>query len=526
MSLHTKVVLNLMYCTRLARKRQSRCFEVQNKWYLTCLLCFGTFDFVWLAKKMILPHACGRSDWILDMQNRQLKNRGASHVAICILALALLSSACGQDDASGLKTTTEPPKSSTSVSVAADPSDGLIASPEPGWPQWRGPRRDGISDEKGLLDVWPADGPKLLWTVNDLGKGWSSPIVVGERLFITGDVGDELLIYCFDTDGQLVWKARNGKSWTGSFPGARGCCVFSGGRIYNLNAHGSLACLDASDGNELWAFNVLERFDAKNIPWALGECLLVDGPRLIVSPGGKKAQVAALDKTSGETVWTAAPLDDDIAAHASPILFHFAGRRVLAHCSSAHGLGIDADTGKLLWSVPLKNRFGTNVSTHIYGWGRVFYVTPYTELGRAYRLVAGDRGIEAEHIWTNPLDTVTGSGLLIGRKLFAAGYRKPKHWCLVDWQSGETLQEIKELSTGSAIMADGRVYCLDERGNVALLEPTSNSMKIVSRFRLPIDGKRVGDAWAHPVLCDGRLYLRYHDKLWCYDVKSGGRSSR
>ena len=185
--------------------------------------------------------------------------------------------------------TPTPVNTSTFVSDADNASDGLIASPERGWPQWRGPRRDGISDEKGLLDEWPADGPKLLWSADHLGKGWSSPIVVDQRLYITGDIDNDLMIYCFDTDGQLVWKTKNGKAWTGSFPGARGCCVFSQGRIYNLNAHGRLACLDASDGNELWAFNILERFDAKNIPWALGECLLVDGPRLIVSPGGKKS---------------------------------------------------------------------------------------------------------------------------------------------------------------------------------------------------------------------------------------------
>ena len=437
-------------------------------------------------------------------------------IIICLIVLAMLSPACGQDRNQDLASRSK----TASAAAAINPSDGLIASPEPGWPQWRGPRRDGISHEKGLLKQWPQDGPKLLWTVDELGLGWCSPIVIGDRLFITGDVNDELIIYCFDTDGTLIWRTKNGKSWTGSFPGARGCCAYSQGRIYHLNAHGRLACLQASDGRELWAFNILKRFDAKNILWALGECLLVDGPRLIVSPGGKKALVAALDKTTGKTVWTTDPIGDEQAAHASPILFRYAGRRVLAHCSSAHGLGIDADTGKLLWSVPLKNRYGTNVSTPIYGWGQVFYATPYTQLGRAYRLVANDKGIDVEHIWTHPLDTVTGSGLLIGRTLFAAGYRKPKWWCLVDWQSGQTKQELKELTTGSAIMADGRIYCLDERGNVALLKPSPQGMEIVSRFRLPTDRKRGKDAWAHPVLCDGRLYLRYHDRLWCHDVKS------
>ncbi len=332
----------------------------------------------------------------------------------------------------------------------------------------------------------------------------------------------------FDTAGKPIWRVKNGKSWTGSFPGARACCAFSQGRIYHLNAHGRLACLDATDGKELWAFNILERFDAKNILWALSECLLIDGQRLIVSPGGKKALVAALDKQTGKTVWTTDPLGDDHAAHASPILFRHASRRVLAQCSSAHGLGIDANSGELLWSVPLANRFGTNISTPIYGWGQVFYVTPYTALGRAYRLVANDQGIDARHLWTHPIDTVTGSGLLIGRTLFASGYNKLKWWSLIDWQSGQTKQEIKDLSTGAAIMADSRVYLLDERGNVALLklEPPPDGMEIVSRFRLPTDRKRVKDAWAHPVLCDGRLYIRYHDKLWCYDVKRGGRSSR
>ncbi|MBN2296271.1 MAG: PQQ-like beta-propeller repeat protein [Pirellulales bacterium] len=456
-------------------------------------------------------------------ENGRQVNGVKLRVATCLVLLAMLSSACGQDKDRGCTADSKAGAPSTTAPASVDPTDDLIASPEPGWPQWRGPRRDGISDEKGLLQKWPEDGPKLLWSKDDLGTGWCSPIVVGDQIFITGDVGDDLVIYCFDTAGKLIWKTKNGKSWTGSYPGSRACCVFSEGRIYQLGAHGRLACLRASDGKEIWAFNILERFDAKNIRWALGECLLVDGPRLIVSPGGKKAIVAALDKNSGKIVWTTPPLEnaveDEHAGHASPILFRYAGRRVLAHCTSAHGLGIDADSGKVLWTVPLENRFGTNVSTPIYGYGQVYYVTPYSELGRAYRLVADDGGINAEHMWTNPLDTVTGSGILIGKQFFSSGYSRIKYWCLVDWSSGQTLQKLKDLTTGAAIMADGRVYCQDEKGNVALLKHTPEGMEIVSRFRLPIGPKKVRDAWAHPVLCDGRLYLRYHDGFWCHDVK-------
>jgi len=404
------------------------------------------------------------------------------------------------------------------ITCAATADDGLIASPEADWPQWRGPRRDGISDEKGLQQSWPEGGPELLWKTDGLGKGWSSPIIVGDRMYITGDVGDDLIVFALDRNGKEQWRANNGKAWKGSFPGARAACTFSQGRIYNLNAHGRLACLDAASGDEVWAVNILERFDGKNITWALSECVLVDGPRVIVTPGGKKALMAALDKTNGRTLWTTPPLAQDKATHSPPILFRFGERRVIANNSSAHGFAVDADTGSLLWTVPLKNRFGTNCSPPIYDTGRIFYVTPYGEHGRAYRLIANEKGIAAKHLWTNlSLDTVTGSGVLVDGVLFSAGYKKSKWWFAVDWQTGKTKYELKDFTTGAAIHADDRLYCLDEQANVGLLKIEPNTLKITGRFNLT--EKRVKDAWTHPVLLDGRLYLRYHGTLFCYDVK-------
>ena len=177
----------------------------------------------------------------------------------------------------------------------------------------------------------------------------------------------------------------------------------------------------------------------------------------------------------------------------------------------------DADTGKLLWTVPLKNPDGVNVSTPVYGFGCVYYVTPYAELGRAYRLVTNGQSITAEHLWTCPLDTVTGGGVLVDGTLFAAGYRDSKWWFAIDWQTGRTKYELKDFTTGSAIYADGRLYCLDEQGRVGLLKPQADDLRVVGCFTL-VD-KKVHDAWTHPVLLDGRLYLRYHDTLFCYDVK-------
>ncbi|MHC4326019.1 MAG: outer membrane protein assembly factor BamB family protein, partial [Planctomycetota bacterium] len=350
------------------------------------------------------------------------------------------------------------------LTVASTPADGLIGSPEPDWPQWRGPRRDGISDEKGLLERWPEGGPELLWKIEGMGKGWSCPIIVGKRIYITGDVGRDLVIFALDLNGEVQWKVKNGLYWKNPYPGARACCVFSEGRLYHINAHGRVVCLDAATGRELWAVNIMERFDAKNITWALSECMLVDGLNLIVTPGGKKALMAALDKRTGRTVWTTEPLGDDRTSHSSPVLFRYAGRRLIASCSSAHGFGVDADTGKLLWMVPLKNPHGVNASTPIYGSGSVYYVTPYAEMGRAYRLVPDGQGVTAEHIWTSGLDTVTGSAVLVDGTLFAAGYKESKWWFGVDWKTGRTKYELKDFTTGSAIYADGMLYCLDEKG--------------------------------------------------------------
>ena len=403
------------------------------------------------------------------------------------------------------------------LAAAETSPEGLIASPEPDWPQWRGPRRDGISEERGLLQSWSDGGPTLLWKVDGLGKGWSSPIIVGERLYITGDIDDDLVIFAFDRNGTVQWRTTNGKAWKGPYPGARASCAYSEGRLYHLNAHGRLVCLNAASGKEVWAVDVLERFNAKNITWALSECLLIDGPRVIVTPGGSKALMAAMDKHTGETVWMTKPLKDNQASHSSPILFRHAGRRLIANCSSEQGFGVDADTGKLLWTVPLRNPHGVNAATPIYCAGGIFYVTPYAENGRLYRLRADGPGIAAEHVWTSPIDTVTGSGVLLGDTLFAAGYRGSKWWLAIDWQTGRTKYELKDLTTGAAIHADGRLYVLDERGTAALLKPGPGSMNIVGRFDLVAD--RVRDAWTHPVLLDGRLYLRYHNTLWCYNVR-------
>jgi hypothetical protein len=170
-----------------------------------------------------------------------------------------------------------------------------------------------------------------------------------------------------------------------------------------------------------------------------------------------------------------------------------------------------------MWTVPLKNRFGVNTASPVFGGGSVFFVTPYAEEGRLYRLTTSGDCILPEHVWSSRLDTVTGCAVLLGDTLFAAGYKRDKWWFGVDWATGETKCELKDFTTGAAVYADGRLYCFDERGQVGLLNATADSLEVAGQFHLITD--RVRDAWAHPVVHDGRLYLRYHDSLWCYDIR-------
>lgn len=374
------------------------------------------------------------------------------------------------------------------------------------WPQWRGPSRDGLTAEKNLLQSWPEGGPPVAWSVDDLGKGWTSPVIGGGRLYVTGDVGADLVVRAFDLQGKPLWTSKNGASWTGSYPGARASCAFSEGRLFHLNAHGRLAAFDAASGKELWARNVLEDFEAPQITWALSECVLVDGPRVIVTPGGRKALMAALDVADGKTVWTTEALDQ--TGYASPLLVSHEGRRLILQCSSGHAFGVDADTGRRLWAVPLKNQYGTNISAPVYGDGRVHVAAAFTT-GACYAL--GPDGPTS--VWATPLDTSTGYGLLVDGLLYGGGYQKVKGWIAVDWKTGAVRHALKDLAPGAAVWGDGRLYVLGESGEAALL---TRDLQFAGRFAFT--AKKTKEAWAHPVLLGGRLYLRHHERLVCFNV--------
>lgn len=413
----------------------------------------------------------------------------------------------------------------------------LVASPEPGWPQWRGPRRDGISTETGLLQSWPEGGPRLLWKSSGLGQGYSAPIITGGRIYLAGDVGEHLLVFALDGEGRRLWTATNGASWKTPYPGARASCAYADGRVLHLNAHARLACFEAGSGRELWAADLRERFGSRKTTWAVSECVLVDGSRVIVTVGGTKALLAALDLKTGDTVWTTPPLilgaspspsqqrvsqpagEADPPSYASPILFQFGGRRHIVGCSQRHIFGVDADSGKLLWTRPLQTRYLVVAMTPVLVGDAIFVTAPDSEDARLYRLRNSEEGVEVEEVWATKLDTCHGGVVRRGDALYAAWYRKGKGWACLDARTGAVRFQTEALAKGSVLYADHRLYALSEEGEMALLRPTESAFEFEGRFRLVPD--RQSDVWTHPVILDGRLYLRYHDILSCFDIRSG-----
>lgn len=421
--------------------------------------------------------------------------------------------------------------------LAAQPAAEIIPSPEPDWPQWRGPGRDARCKEKGLREKWPEEGPRQVWTASEIGFGYSAPIVCKDRLYITGDIGEELRLFAYDLEGKRIWETRNGKSWKRPYPGARACPAYAEGRLFHMNAHGRVACFDAETGEEHWAVETHERFEAKNITWAKSECLLVDGNRVIVTPGGDQAVMAALDVQTGATVWATPALKmgeskdarfqmlptpagkADGSSYASPVLFKFGGRRILANCSLRHFFGVDADTGELLWVRPFKTRYGVIATTPALAGDKILVTAPDTEERWCYRMRATDRGVELDRLWKTDLDTCHGGLISAEGSFFGTNYRKKRGWTRLDAETGKVRYALPDLTMGSMLLADGHLYGLTQDGEALLLKPTDDEFRIDGRFTFAPEHEK--DVWAHPVIHQRRLYLRYHDRLVCYDI--GGK---
>jgi outer membrane protein assembly factor BamB len=398
---------------------------------------------------------------------------------------------------------------------AAAKEPELVASKEPGWPQWRGPRRDGVSNEKGLLATWPEGGPKLLWKSSVIGKGHSSPIISRGSIYITGDEGTNLCVFALDLEGKVKWKAPNGAGWKRNFEGSRSSCCISDGYLYHMNANGRVACLKAIDGTEVWSVSILEKYVSQNILWGLSESPLVVDGKVYVTPAGQEALMVALDAKTGQQLWKTDALEGEKPTYASAIMVDTdKGRQVIA-CGSANTFGVDAATGTLLWKH--KHEIDCSVALTPSYYKNNVIVSLCIRSNACYTALSLNKeGTQVERKWKHEMGNPFGGVTCAEGKVICSSQRNAIGWFCLDAETGTIQSKQEKTDSGSSIYADGKVYGLYSNGKMALIEASANDFRVISEFEL-IKGKK--DVWAHPVICDGRLYLRYADTLYCYDVK-------
>lgn len=405
-------------------------------------------------------------------------------------------------------------------------SDAIVASSGTDWPTWRGANRDNHSPDTGLKSSWPGDGPELLWTFEDAGKGYSSPVIVGGRYYVTGSRDGKAEVICLDAGtGEELWSAEIGEDPeegynTGWGAGTRGTPSVSDGMIYAMDANGRMVCLSVEDGKEIWSADLVKDFGGKVPGWGYSESPLVDGDQVVVTPGGKDGAIVALDKKTGEEIWRSEGLEDN-AQYASLVPADVNGKRQYIQLFMNTLAGVDAGSGELLWSSEWPPGRTAVIPTPIYSDGQVFMTSGY---GAGCKLVQID-GEEAEDVWENKeMKNHHGGVVLVDGHVY--GFSDGGGLICLELESGEMAwnEKGRDVQKGAVHYADGMLYCVDENeGTVLLVEASPNGYSEKGKFKLPKqtelrDGTK-GKIWSHPVVVGGKLYLRDNDLVFCYDVR-------
>lgn len=383
------------------------------------------------------------------------------------------------------------------------------------WPQWRGPERDGISAEKGLLKQWPAAGPKQVWSISNLGEGYGSLSIQDERIFVQGTNRSASVVHSLNrADGKTVWSASLGpKVDEGRGNGPRSTPTIDGDRIYVLTENGDLACLRAKDGSRVWSRNMLRDFGGDNPKWLISESPLIDGNRVIVSPGGNGAGIVALDKMSGKTVWTARDLSDE-AGYSSCIIEDVGGVRTIMNFTSSAAVGVRASDGKVMWRYAKAANRTANCTTPVFHNNKVFFSSAYDTGAALLDLSARGGEVQAREVYfTRDMMNHHGGVVLVNGYLY--GFSNSILTCL-EFATGKKMWSARSVGKGSLTYADGMLYLFGENNGVALAEATPSGYNEKGRFNVQDQGR---PSWAHPVVAGGRLYIRNQGILTAYDVR-------
>lgn len=416
------------------------------------------------------------------------------------------------DSPKPLPAKTETPKSSRS------PSSSRTVAAEPGdWPQYLGPNRDNISHEKGLLRTWPEEGPTKLWTADGLGAGYSSVATANGRIYTMGNRNGSQSLLAMDFEsGNGLWERAVGREFSeGNGNGPRGTPAVIGDKVYGLGANGELLCANTKDGVPVWNLNILQQFGGKGLGWGISESVLIDGDRLICTPGGPQATMVALDRNTGRTMWTAKTGEGDTAGYASPIKIEVGGVEQYVTFTNRGTIGVRAKDGEMLWRDNAAANGTANCSTPQFFENMVFSASGYGQGGAMVRL-ASNRGTTTATFAYHSRDMKSHHGGFVILDGYVYGSNEGVFVCM-DLESGDVKWQSRAPGKGSLTCVDGMLIVRSESGPVTLVQASPLDYKELGRFDQP---ERSGNsAWAYPVVSHGRLFLRDMEKLLCYDLR-------
>lgn len=378
--------------------------------------------------------------------------------------------------------------------------------------QWRGPQRDGKYQGEKLLQSWPAEGPQLLWKTGGLGDGYSSPAVTAKAVYLTSLIDGKGWISAFDHQGKKIWSTVYGAEWAKDHPGARSTPTVVDDKIYLISGMGSVVCV-STGGKIVWTVDMAKQFSAPNIDWGITESPLVDGDRIYCTPGSPTVMMAALNRTTGKTIWQCKG-NGELSAYCSPVLIRHNNRSIILTMTQKSLVGVDAETGAFLWSQPHVTQYDINPNTPLYQNGQIYAVSGYGTGGQLFQIAADDKSLIK--LWANqtPDNQMAGVVLLDGL-VYSSGHNN-RGWACLDWKTGAVTWSSREFGgKGPLIFADGSLYFYSEKGDVVLVKPDAKKFAPISSFSI---NEGSGPHWAHPVIKDGRLYIRHGDVLMVFDI--------
>lgn len=397
------------------------------------------------------------------------------------------------------------------------------------WPQFRGPNRNGVSPEMGLLKQWPRGGPKLLWKTKGAGRGYSSLAIADGRIYTMGDDGTDEHIICFDeSNGQLRWKTKLGPAYARhsneSWQSSRSTPTVDGELVFALTPLGSLVCLESATGKIRWRKHMDKDLGGKKAEsWGYSESVLVDGDKLLCTPGSSRATMVALNKKTGELLWKAVVPNSRGACHSSIVVSEVGNTRVYVQLTHGYIFGVRASDGKLLWSENLGLQGVSAVcSTPIVRGDLVFYAIGYGHgAGLLRQVPAAGGGVKVEKVYEarKEMTNKHGGVVMVGNCVYGDTDDRGMLWC-ADVQTGKVLWKNRTSGRGSATVtaADGHLYVRSANGMLALVKASPEGYKEISSFKVPHSGGR--PSWSYSVITGGKLYLREGDYILCYDVRA------